>query len=76
MDNQIRQNWGATPNLAPTERRIDPLTFITSSLIIGTLVFTVVLWLLWRPLPLLGLPRGSLGEHSLGGRVSRSPAYP
>ena len=65
MDNQIRQNWGATPNLAPTERRIDPLTFITSSLIIGTLVFTAVLWLLWCPLPLLGLPRGSLGEHSL-----------
>ena len=23
MDNQIRQNWGATPNLAPTERLID-----------------------------------------------------
>lgn len=65
MDHQTRQNWGINPNLAPTERRIDPLTFITSSLIMGLLVFTSVLWLLWRPLPLLGLPRGTLGEHSL-----------
>lgn len=62
---RIRQNWGAGPNLAPTERRTDPLTFLTSSLTLGLLVFTSVLWILWHPMPLLGLPRGTLGEHAL-----------
>lgn len=65
MDNQIQQNWGASRNLAPTERRIDPLTYITSSLTMGALVFVAVLWLLWRPLPIVGLPRGSFAEHGL-----------
>ena len=65
MQDQIQQNWGAGRNLAPTERRIDPLTFITSSLVMGALVFVVVLWLLWHPIPLIGLPRGSCSEHGL-----------
>ena len=65
MHNQVQQNWGAGRNLAPTERRIDPLTYITSSLVMGALAFVAVLWLLWRPIPLLGLPRGSFNEHGL-----------
>ena len=65
MHNQVQQNWGTGRNLAPTERRIDPLTYITSSLVMGALVFMAVLWLLWRPIPLLGLPRGSFSEHGL-----------
>jgi len=39
------------------------LTFITSSLVIGVLVFVPVLWLLWHPIPFIGLPRGSFDEH-------------
>lgn len=65
MDNKIQQNWGAGRNLAPTERRIDPLTFITSSLVMGAVVLVAVLWLLWRPIPFLSLPRGSFVEHGL-----------
>ena len=65
MQDQVQQNWGAGRNLAPTERRIDPLTYITSSLVMGALVLVLVLWLLWRPIPLLGLPRGSFSEHGL-----------
>lgn len=65
MQHQVQQNWGAGRNLAPTERRIDPLTYITSSLVMGALVFLAVLWLLWRPIPLLGLPGGSFSEHGL-----------
>jgi hypothetical protein len=59
MQNQVQQNWGAVRNLAPTERRIDPLTFITSSLLMRALVFVAVLWSLWHPIPFIGLPRGS-----------------
>lgn len=62
---RIRQNWGTGPNLAPTERRTDPLAFLSSSLMAGLFVFTVVLWLLWHPLPFIGLPRGSFDEHGL-----------
>ena len=65
MQNQVQQNWGAGRNLAPTERRIDPMTFITSSLVMGVLVFVPVLWLLWHPIPFIGLPRGSFVEHGL-----------
>ena len=65
MHHQVQQNWGVGRNLAPTEIRIDPLTYITSSLVMGALVFMAVLWLLWRPIPLLGLPRGSFSEHGL-----------
>jgi type IV secretory pathway TraG/TraD family ATPase VirD4 len=65
MQNTVQQNWGAGRNLAPTEQRIDPLNFIASSLVMGALVFVVVLWLLWHPIPFIGLPRGSFDEHGL-----------
>lgn len=65
MHNRVRQNWGGGRNLAPTERRIDPLTYIISSLVMGALVLILVLWVLWRPIPFLGLPRGSVSEHGL-----------
>jgi hypothetical protein len=62
---RVRQNWGTSPNLAPTEKRTDPRTFLTSSLLVGLVVFVVVLWLLWRPLPFVSLPPGSLKSHGL-----------
>ena len=62
---RVRQSWGSSPNLAPTEKRTDPRTFLTSSLLVGLIVFVAVLWLLWRPLPFVSLPPGSLKSHGL-----------
>ena len=63
MDRPVRQNWGGGQNLAPTERRIDPLAFILNSLILGFIVFCAVAWILWRPLPFLQLPPGKFIVH-------------
>ena len=63
MDRPVRQNWGGGQNLAPTERRIDPLAFLLNSLILGFMVFCAVAWILWRPLPFLELPPGKFIVH-------------
>jgi hypothetical protein len=61
----VQKNWGSQQNLAPTQRRTDPYAFLTASLVLGSMITAASLWVLWRPIPFLELPRGSLTEHAL-----------
>ena len=61
----VEQNWGSQQNIAPTRRRTDPYAFLTGSLILGSMVGAAAMWILWRPIPFLELPAGSLAEHAL-----------
>lgn len=60
----VEQNWGTQQHIAPTRRRTDPYAFLTGSLILGSTVSAASMWILWRPIPFLELPAGSLAEHA------------
>jgi hypothetical protein len=48
---------------APSIPRIRPISFLVSSALVGGAVFTGAMALLWRDLPLLPAPEGTLGMH-------------
>lgn len=48
---------------APSIPRIRPISFLVSSALVGGAVFTGAMALMWRDLPLLPAPEGTLGLH-------------
>ncbi len=62
--NRIRQDWGNERDIAPTEQRTNPKTFLAGSLALGLMVFAGLLWLSWCRLPLLGEPTAPFGAFA------------
>lgn len=56
-------DWGQSPPLAPSIKRVDPVGWIAASLVAGVVAALLALALAWRPIPGLALPPGSLSEH-------------
>lgn len=56
-------DWGQTAPLAPSIKRVDPVGWIVASLLVGAVAALLALVVLWRPLPGLPAPPGSLAEH-------------
>ncbi len=54
---------GSGAALPPSTKRIDLGEWLWASLVLGLLSAWLALWLVWRPLPLLPEPAGSLGFH-------------
>lgn len=60
----VRQDWGIARDIAPTERRTTPMTFLAGSLVLGLMVFGFLLWLSWCALPVLGAPAAPFGAFA------------
>jgi hypothetical protein len=56
-------DWGHAPPMAPTVRRAAPLDWLRASAFLGALAGALMLLMLWRELPGLPAPEGSLGQH-------------
>ena len=56
--------WGEAAHLPPSVKRIDPRGWLFASVALGALAFVGTLALVWRPLPLMSLPIGTLGQHA------------
>lgn len=56
-------DWGQTPNLAPSIKRASPLSWVAASTFFGVVASLVAMALVWRPLPWLPGPPGSLPDH-------------
>jgi len=65
----VRQDWGFARDIAPTERRTNPLTFLAGSLVMGVMAFTFLLWLSWCELPVLGAPAAPFGAFARYGAL-------
>lgn len=65
MSSKTIYDWGQTPPMAPTSKRVDPLGWITASAVLGAVAALIVMSMVWRPLPGLPGPPGSLAEHVL-----------
>jgi len=63
MDDKPIYDWGQSPPLAPSIKRIDPVGWIVASLATGVVVSLLALALSWRPMPGLAMPPGPLSEH-------------
>jgi Type IV secretion-system coupling protein DNA-binding domain len=63
MQDKVIYDWGQTPPTAPSTRRADPLGWIAASLLAGAAAAFLAMVFVWRPLPGLMGPPGSLGEH-------------
>lgn len=63
MSNNVVYDWGQTPPTAPTTKRADPLGWLCASAVFGLVVGLLALVVVWRPLPGLAGPPGSLAEH-------------
>ncbi len=57
-------SWGGGAQLPPSMKRVEPWGWVCASLIAGAAAATATLLLDWRPLPLLAMPPGTLGEHT------------
>lgn len=57
-------NWGGGPPAPPSARRIDPRGWLVASLVAGVAACVATLIAVWRPIPGLPLPQGSLGLHA------------
>ena len=57
-------DWGQEQPVAPSIKRANPMGWIVASLGLGLLASALVLWLLWRPLPGVAGPPGSLVVHA------------
>lgn len=56
--------WGDSSHLPPSQKRIEPWGWVCATLVGGVAAATAALLLDWRPLPLLAMPSGTLGEHA------------
>lgn len=63
MSSKTIYDWGQTPPTAPTAKRVDPLGWIMASVVLGTIAALIAMSMIWRPLPGLAGPPGSLVEH-------------
>lgn len=63
MPEKTIYDWGQAPPTAPTAKRVDPLGWIMASAVLGTIAALIAMSMIWRPLPGLAGPPGSLVEH-------------
>lgn len=63
MSSKTIYDWGQTPPTAPTAKRVDPLGWLMASAVLGTIAALIAMSMIWRPLPGLSGPPGSLAEH-------------
>lgn len=63
MPEKTIYDWGQTPPTAPTAKRVDPLGWIMASTVLGAIAALIAMSMMWRPLPGLAGPPGSLAEH-------------
>ncbi|MGC4077723.1 MAG: type IV secretion system DNA-binding domain-containing protein [Rubrivivax sp.] len=59
----VAYDWGDNPTLAPTAKRVDPLGWLLASLVVSLAIALAVVSLLWRPIPGVDAPPGSLPVH-------------
>lgn len=64
MGDKTIVDWGQAAPIAPSVKRVDPLGWLVASALAGLAMASLVLWLLWRPLPGLPAPTGALGAHA------------
>lgn len=64
MDDKTIYDWGQSPPMAPSIKRVDPLNWIVASVVLGVAAAVVALLLAWRPIPGLSMPPGPLSEHA------------
>jgi hypothetical protein len=64
MQEKSVYDWGQSPNLAPSIKRANPLSWIAASAFFGAVGAWLGLALVWRPLPWLPGPLGSLVVHA------------
>lgn len=63
MKDDTIYDWGQTPNLAPSTKRANLLSWAMASAFFGLVAAGAALALVWRPLPWLPAPLGPLSEH-------------
>ena len=59
-----RWDWGGGTAMPPSARRVDARGWAIASLALGAMAGAASLFLLWRRMPLLSMPPGTLGEHA------------
>ena len=64
MQEKSVYDWGQTPNLAPSIKRANPLSWMAASAFFGAVAAWLGLVLVWRPLPWLPGPLGPLSVHA------------
>jgi type IV secretory pathway TraG/TraD family ATPase VirD4 len=63
MEGKTIYDWGQAPPLAPSIKRVNPLSWVAASTATGMLLAFVALSILWRPLFGEAQPPGTLVEH-------------
>jgi hypothetical protein len=56
--------WGRGAGVPPSVERVEPVPWLLASAALGALAGALALAVVWRPLPLLEMPPGSLGAHA------------
>lgn len=64
MTDSTVYDWGQSPPGPPSTKRVEALSWVVLSLVSGTAVAALALWILWRPLPGLAAPPGALSAHA------------
>jgi hypothetical protein len=64
MTHKTIYDWGQSPPAPPSVKRSDPIGWILASTLAGGVLCALALFLLWRPLPGLPGPPGSLVAHA------------
>lgn len=77
MDDKANGNWNGGNHAPPSIERRDPLGWLAASVVVGLLAGGIAMAALWRQLPGLALPPGSLAEHaSFAFKVAAHAALP
>lgn len=63
MEDRTVYDWGSAPNMAPSTKRANPLSWVIASAFFGAVAALMALAMVWRPLLWIQAPPGPLSEH-------------